>query len=140
MTSTFSQKSAHSESTAASGMPVACGIGAGALGTVCCSVGLLGAATYGVGVAAGFAALDDLSPIGSRPLLIIAAFLLAIGLTWLLMRRRTQHLGADAARAATRKALFITLVATAATYFVLMQFVLPLLFVTGGTDMGQFRP
>lgn len=140
MTATFSQKSATSAGTAPSGTPVACGVGAGALGTVCCSVGLLGAATYGAGVAAGFTALDEVSPIGSRPLLIIGAFLLAIGLTWLLMRRRTRHLPHDASRAATRRALFVTVMTTAVTYFVLMQFVLPLLFITGGADMGQFRP
>ncbi|MPY79826.1 MAG: hypothetical protein GEV04_15430 [Actinophytocola sp.] len=137
MTTTSPQKSALSTHD---GPPLACGVGAGALGTVCCSVGVLGAATYGAGVAAGFTALDDLSPIGSRPLLTIGAFLLAMGLTWLFIHRRTRKLPHEVARAATRRALLVTVLATAVTYVLLMQFVLPLLFITGGSEMGQFSP
>jgi lysylphosphatidylglycerol synthetase-like protein (DUF2156 family) len=140
MTATFTRKNPATEGAARTGTPVACGVGAGALGTVCCSVGVLGAATYGAGVAAGFAALDGISPIRARPLLIIGAFLLAIGLTWLLMRRRVRHLPDAAARAVTRRTLFVAVMTTAVTYFVLMQFVMPLLFITGGAEMGQFSP
>lgn len=117
---------------------VACGAGFGALAMTCCSVGILGAATWGAGVSAGFFAFDEFSPVGERPVFVVAAFLLSALVAWLVVRRRVAGLPSQTARAATRRAMSAALLGAGATYFVLMQFVMPLLFLLGVLEMGQF--
>jgi hypothetical protein len=108
----------------------------------CCSVGVLGASFAGLGAGTTFFALGEASPVGDRPILILAGLLVAALVTWSFMRRRVAGLPAPVARAATRRAIGISLFTGVAAYFVVMQIVIPLLFLlTGGAvGMGMFFP
>lgn len=59
-------------------------------------------------------------------------------MTWLPTRRRVRGLPKEVARASTRRAIGAALLTGGATYFVLMQFVIPVLFMTGVLDMAQY--
>lgn len=84
-----------------------------------------------------FFALDKVSPVGSRPILVGVGILLTVALTWLLTRSQRQHLPTAVARQVFRRQLRTSLTAGAATYFVLMQIILPLSYVFG-FSMGAF--
>lgn len=96
-------------------------------------------ATWAVGLNAALFALDKSSPVGSRPILVLIGMILTLGLTWVLMRRRVSGLPSTVARSVMRRAMVVSLFSGALTYFVLMQIVMPLLFLLG-VNMGLFRP
>lgn len=56
------------------------------------------------------------------------------------MRRRVSGLPEPVAKTAMRRSLGITLFSGVATYFFVMQIVIPLLFLGGVIDMGAFFP
>ena len=86
-----------------------------------------------------FFALDKISPVGSRPILVLFGIALTVVLTWLLTARRRKYLPAAVARRALQQSLGTALFAAAGTYFVLMQIIMPLLF-TMGVPMGGLFP
>lgn len=88
---------------------------------------------------AAFFALDEISPVGSRPLLVLIGLVLTLTLTWLLMRRRVRGLPSQVASSVMRRAIIVALFTGALTYFVMMQIVMPLLFLAG-FDMGALFP
>jgi len=92
-----------------------------------------------VGLNTLFFALDKISPLGSRPILVVGGLVLTVVLTWLLTARQRQHLPSAIARRALRQSLSIALFAGAATYFALMQIVMPALFAFG-LPMGALFP
>lgn len=85
-----------------------------------------------------FFALDKVSPVGSRPILVGVGLLLTIVLTWLLTASQRRHLPPAIAQRAFRQSLGTALFAGAATYFVWMQLVMPLLFAAGVSMGGLF--
>lgn len=95
-------------------------------------------ATWAVGLNAALFALDKVSPVGSRPILVLIGLILTMGLTWLLMGRRVRGLPSAVASRVMRRAMMVSLFSGALTYFVLMQIVMPLLFLLG-VNMGLFR-
>ena len=95
--------------------------------------------TWAAGLNAALFALDKISPIGSRPILVLIGLVLTLGLTWLLMRRRVSGLPEAVMQRLTRQAFKVSLFTAALTYFVMMQIVMPVLFLFG-VDMGLFRP
>ena len=95
--------------------------------------------TWAAGLNAALFALDEISPVGSRPILVLIGLVLTLGLTWLLMRRRVSGLPEAVAQRLTRQAFKVSLFTAALTYFVMMQIVMPVLFLFG-VDMGLFRP
>lgn len=84
-----------------------------------------------------FFALDKVSPIGTRPILVALGLVLTVALTWVLTRMQRRHLPPAMARSVFRQQLGVALVAGAATYFVWMQVILPLSYVAG-FSMGAF--
>lgn len=118
--------------------PVVAGAASGAVAMTCCSVGILGASTFAAGVSGGFFALGAASPIGTTPTFVLIALALATAVAWMFARRRTRGLPKEVARRSTRRAVGAALLTGGATYFVLMQFVIPVLFMTGVLRMGQY--
>ena len=102
-------------------------------------MGLTAVAAWSVGLNALFFTLDKVSPIGSRPILVGIGALLTIALTVLLTAPRRRRLPAPVGRRLLVSSLKISLFAGAATYFVLMQVLLPVLY-TIGFSMGAFFP
>lgn len=98
---------------------------------------MVAVAAWSVGLNTVFFALDKVSPIGSRPILVAVGLLLTVALTWLLTLPRRRHLPAPVARRVLMQSLGVAVFTGAATYFVFMQIVMPLLFVTG-VSMGRF--
>lgn len=96
-------------------------------------------ATWAVGINTLLFALDKISPVGSRPILVLMGLVITVALTWLLMRRRVRGLPSEVARGVMRRAMIVALFSGALTYFVFMQLVMPLLFFFG-FDMGAFFP
>lgn len=115
-----------------------CGAIGGGVVVGCCSIGVLGAIFTGIGFGSTFFALDTASPAGSRPILLIGGLLVAALATWAFMRRRVAGLPQPVARAAMRRSVGISVFSGVASYFVIMQVVIPLLFVFGMLDMGLF--
>ena len=96
-------------------------------------------ATWAAGINAAFFALDKVSPVGSRPVLVLIGLVITLVLTWILMRRRVRGLPSEVARSVMKRAVAVALFSGALTYFVLMQIVMPLLFLFG-FSMGAFFP
>ncbi len=96
-------------------------------------------ATWAVSLNAAFFALDKISPVGSRPILVLIGLGITLLLTWVLMRRRARGLPSAVARSVMRRGMIVALFSGALTYFVLMQIVMPLLFLFG-VSMGGFFP
>lgn len=119
-----------------------CGAVGGATVVGCCSVGVLGAVFTGLGAGTTFFALGSLTPVGDRPILLVGGLLLAALATWAFMRRRVAGLPQPVARAAMRRSLGVTVFSGMAAYFVVMQIVIPLLFLLIGdtVEMGMFFP
>lgn len=139
MTSTFDTSAfSTSPSTSRLATPVVAGAASGAVAMTCCSVGILGASTWAAGVSAGFFAFGNASPIGSTPTFVLLALVLSTAIAWVVVRRQVRGLPSEVARASTRRAVGAALLTSGATYFVLMEFVMPVLFVTGALKMGQF--
>lgn len=95
-------------------------------------------ATWAVGLNALFFALDKVSPVGTRPVLVGIGLLLTLTLTWVLTLPQRRGLPAEVGRRLFWRSARVALFAGAATYFVLMQVVMPLLFLFG-VPMGLFR-
>jgi len=139
MTATLPEKTAQPSATSDRlASSTACGALLGAAASTCCSIGLGAAGAVAFGVNAGFFALDKMSPIGSRPILFFAALLASVGLAWAVSRRRTAGLPDATARAVTRRTVSAAAVASVASYFVIMEVLVPLLFVMGVLHMGQW--
>jgi hypothetical protein len=102
-------------------------------------VGVVAVATWAVGVNALLFALDKVSPVGSRPVLVGVGLLLTLLLTWVLTLRQRRGLPPPVGRRLFWQSARLALFAGAATYFVLMQIVMPVLFLFG-VPMGLFRP
>ena len=96
-------------------------------------------ATWAAGINAAFFALDKVSPVGSRPVLVLIGLVITLVLTWIFMRRRVRGLPSRVARNVMKQAVVVALFSGAFTYFVLMQIVMPLLFLFG-FGMGAFFP
>lgn len=92
-----------------------------------------------MGLNALFFSLDKVSPVGSRPILVGAGLLLTVALTWLLTLPRRRHLPPPVGRRLLTNSLKVSMFAGAATYFVLMQIVMPVLYAVG-FSMGAFFP
>jgi len=118
--------------------PVVAGAASGAVAMTCCSIGIIGASTWAAGTSAGFFALTAASPIGQTPTFVLIALVLSSAIAWLINRRRVAGLPPEVARSSTRRAVGAAVLTGGVTYFVLMQFVMPVLFVTGALHMGQF--
>jgi hypothetical protein len=73
--------------------------------------------------------------VGSRPVLVLVGLVLTLVLTWALMRWRVRGLPSEVARNVMRRAVLVALFSGALTYFVLMQIVIPLVFLFG-VNMG----
>lgn len=86
-----------------------------------------------------FFALDKISPVGSRPVVVLVGLLLTVGLTWLLTAPQRRHMPTAVARRALQQSLAAALFAGAATYFLLMQLIMPALFAIG-VPMGGLFP
>ncbi len=97
-------------------------------------------ATWAVSLNAAFFALDKVSPVGSRPVLVLIGLVITVVLTWVLMRRRVRGLPSGVARNVMRRGMIVALFSGALTYFVLMQIVMPLLFLFFGVSMGGLFP
>lgn len=117
--------------------PVACGAATGAVASVCCSVGILPAVTWATVVTGGYFSLS--ATYGSA-ILVFGGFALSALVAWLIMRRRTAGLPQAIARSALRRGVGASLLASAASYFVLMELVLPFLMLVGILKAGQFTP
>ena len=76
---------------------------------------------------------------GTRPILVLIGLVITLLLTWVLMRRRVRGLPSGVARSVMRRGMVVALFSGALTYFVLMQIVMPLLFLFG-VSMGAFFP
>ena len=72
-----------------------------------------------------------------RPVLVVIGLALSLGVTWLLMRKRVKGLPSEVGRSLMKRAAIVSLFTGALTYFVMMQIVMPLLFLFG-VDMGLF--
>jgi hypothetical protein len=94
-------------------------------------------ATWAAGINTLLFALDEASPIGMRPVLVVIGLALSLGVTWLLMRKRVKGLPSEVGRSLMKRAAIVSLFTGALTYFVMMQIVMPLLFLFG-VDMGLF--
>ena len=86
-----------------------------------------------------FFALDKVSPVGSRPILVGIGLILTVALTWLLTLPVRRHLPGPVARRVFGQSLSVALFTGAASYFVWMQFIMPVLF-TVGVPMGGLFP
>lgn len=118
--------------------PLVAGAASGAVAMTCCSVGILGASTFAAGVSGGLFALGAASPIGTTPTFVLVAMILATAAAWLFNRRRVRGLPRGVARRSNHRAVGAALLTGGATYFVLMQFIIPVLFITGVLRMGQY--
>ena len=96
-------------------------------------------ATWAAGINAAFFALDKVSPVGTRPILVLIGLVITLVLAWVLMLRRVRGLPSGVARSVMRRGMVVALFSGALTYFVLMQIVMPLLFLLG-VSMGAFFP
>jgi hypothetical protein len=121
-------------------VPVTTGAVLGGAAVGCCSVGIGSGIAVGLGVGSGFFALNEISPVGDRPVLFFGALLLAAGVAWLVARRQTRAMPSAVSAAATRRLVGAAAFATAGSWFVLMQIVIPVMFVFGWADMGQWFP
>jgi hypothetical protein len=122
------------------GLPVTTGAVLGGAAVGCCSVGIGSGMAVGLGVGSGFFALNEISPVGDRPVLFFGALLVAAAVAWLVARRQTRGLPSPASAAATRRLVGAAAFATAGSWFVIMQIVIPVMFVFGWADMGQWFP
>ena len=100
---------------------------------------MVAVATWAAGINAALFAIDQVSPIGLQPVLVLIGLVLTLALTWVLMRRRVRGLPSEVARGLMRRAVIVALFSGALTYFVFMQLVMPIMFLFG-IDMGLFRP
>lgn len=100
---------------------------------------MVAVATWAAGLNAALFALDKVSPIGMRPVLVLIGLILTLALTWALMRRRVRGLPDEVARNVMRRAAIVAVFTGALTYFVMMQIVMPMMFLFG-FDMGAFFP
>ena len=92
-----------------------------------------------MGLNALFFSLDKVSPVGSRPILVGVGIVLTLAFTWLLTLPRRQHLPPAIGRRLLANSMKVSLFVGAATYFVLMQIVMPALYAFG-VSMGSFFP
>lgn len=94
-------------------------------------------AAWSVGLNTLFFALDKVSPIGARPVLVAIGLLITVALTWLLTLSRRRNLPTEVSRRVLMQSMGVAVFTGAATYFVFMQIVMPLMFVSG-VSMGRF--
>jgi hypothetical protein len=121
-------------------VPVTTGAVLGGAAVGCCSVGIGPGMAVGLGVGSGFFALNEISPVGDRPVLFFGALLVAVTVAWLVARRQTRGMPSAVTAAATRRLVGAAAFATAGSWFVIMQIVIPVMFVLGWADMGQWFP
>lgn len=95
-------------------------------------------AAWSVGLNALLFTLDKVSPVGSRPILVGFGLLLTLAMVWLQTLRQRHSLPAAVGKRLFWRSAGVALFAGAATYFVLMQIVMPLMFLFG-VPMGLFR-
>ena len=100
---------------------------------------MVAVATWAAGINAALFAIDQVSPIGLQPVLVLIGLVLTLALTWVLMRRRVRGLPSEVARGLMRRAVIVALFSGALTYFVFMQLVMPIMFLFG-IDMSLFSP
>lgn len=139
MTTTMNRPSSAEQATGTK-VAATCGVIGGGAVVGCCSVGILSAVFTGFGAGSTFFALGNATPVGDRLFLMLAGLVVALAATWVYMRRRVQGLPEPVAKAAVRRSLGIALFSGVATYFVVMQIVIPLLFLGGVIDMAAFFP
>lgn len=100
---------------------------------------MVAVATWAAGINAALFALDKVSPVGMRPVLVLIGLIITLALTWVLMRRRVRGLPKEVSRGVMRRGMIVAVFTGALTYFVMMQIVMPVLFLFG-FDMGAFFP
>ncbi len=137
---TMTNRTTQAQQATGTKVAATCGAIGGSAVVGCCSIGILGGAFTGVGAGSTFFALDTATPVGDRPFLMLAGLVVAVVATWLYMRRRVVGLPEPVARGVVRRSLGIALFSGVAAYFVVMQIVIPLLFLGGVLEMGAFFP
>jgi hypothetical protein len=118
--------------------PVAVGAVLGGAAVGCCSVGIASGIAVALGVNAGFFSLNEISPVGDRPILFLAALVVTIAVALLVARRQTQAMPGAVARQVVRRTIGVAAVAVAGSWFVMMQLVIPVMFIFGWAEMGQW--
>ncbi len=138
MTTTLdSKETSETQRTQAIG-PIAVGTVMGAAAVGCCSVGIASGLAVGMGAGAGFYSLNEISPVGDRPVLFFGALLFTVAVAWGVARWQTRGMPAAVAKPATRRVIGAAAIAGAGSWFVMMQIVIPLAFIFGWADMGQW--
>jgi hypothetical protein len=140
MTTTTEPTPASAAHRAGRTTPVAVGTVLGAAGVGCCSVGIASGIAVGVGVGTGFFSLGQMSPVGDQPILFFGALLVTVAVAWAVARWQTRALPAAAATPAVRRVVAAGAITAAGSWFVMMQIVVPVMFILGWADMGQWFP
>ena len=138
MSTTFDPKATPVDRGSRPLLPITVGAVLGGAAVGCCSVGLSAGIAVALGVNTGFFAIGEASAVGDWPLFFFGALIVTLAVAWLVARRQTRDMPPEVARPAMRRVLVASAVAAAGSWFVIMQIVIPLAFVFGWLEMGQW--